>query len=40
MADTGDKIEVRNVNGPNHVTRVDRAKYDAIDACAARRLAP
>ena len=24
------KIEVRNVNVPSHVTRVDRAKYEAI----------
>ena len=24
------KIEVRNVNAPHHVTRVDRAKYEAM----------
>lgn len=28
MAD--DRIEVLNVNAPHHVTRVDRAKYDAM----------
>lgn len=27
-----DKIEVRNVNVPGHVTRVDRAKYEAMKA--------
>lgn len=26
MAD--DKIEVRNINSPDHITRVDRVKYD------------
>ena len=30
MAD--DKIEVQNVNAPHHVTRVDRAKYEAMRA--------
>ncbi len=25
-----DKIEVRNVNSPDHITRVDRAKYGAM----------
>lgn len=25
-----DKIEVHNVNAPHHVTRVDRAKYEAM----------
>ena len=25
-----DKVEVRNVNAPDHVTRVDRAKYEAM----------
>lgn len=25
-----DRIEVRNVNSPNHITRVDRAKYQAM----------
>ena len=24
------KVEVRNVNAPHHVTRVDRAKYEAM----------
>ncbi|MBV7408444.1 hypothetical protein [Maritimibacter sp. DP1N21-5] len=23
-----DKIEVRNINSPDHITRVDRAKYE------------
>lgn len=27
---TDDKIEVRNINAPDHVTRVDRAKYEAM----------
>ncbi|MEM1101776.1 MAG: hypothetical protein AAGH73_09645 [Pseudomonadota bacterium] len=31
-ADEGEKIEVRNVNVPGHVTRVDRAKYEAMKA--------
>lgn len=26
------KVEVRNVNVPEHVTRVDRAKYEAMRA--------
>lgn len=30
MPDTSDRIEVRNVTSPNHVTRVDRAKYQAM----------
>ncbi len=25
-----DKIEVRNINAPDHITRVDRAKYEAM----------
>lgn len=25
---TDDKIEVRNVNSPDHITRVNRAKYE------------
>ena len=25
-----DKVEVRNVNAPDHVTRVDRAKYETM----------
>lgn len=28
----GDKIEVENVNTPGRVTRVDRAKYEAMKA--------
>ena len=33
MADArGDKIEVENVNSPGRVTRVDRAKYEAMKA--------
>ena len=27
-----DKIDVRNVNAPDHVTRVDRSKYEAMKA--------
>lgn len=27
-----DRIEVRNITSPNHVTKVDRAKYDAMHA--------
>lgn len=30
MPETSDRIEVRNVTSPHHVTRVDRAKYDAM----------
>lgn len=30
MPDTSDRIEVRNVTSPHHVTRVDRAKYQAM----------
>jgi hypothetical protein len=30
MADPQDKIEVRNINAPDHITRVDRAKYQAM----------
>lgn len=26
------KIEVRNINAPNHITNVDKAKYDAMYA--------
>ena len=29
MPDT-DKIEVQNINAPDHITRVDRAKYEAM----------
>lgn len=29
MPDTG-KIEVQNINAPDHITRVDRAKYEAM----------
>ncbi len=25
-----EKIEVRNVNAPDHITRVDKAKYEAM----------
>lgn len=25
-----DKIEVRNINSPDHITRVDKAKYEAM----------
>lgn len=32
MADTSDKIEVRNISTPGHITRVDRAKYQAMRA--------
>lgn len=32
MTSTQDKIEVQNVNAPDHVTRVDRAKYTAMRA--------
>jgi hypothetical protein len=30
MPETSDRIEVRNVTSPHHVTHVDRAKYDAM----------
>ncbi|PVH29889.1 DUF6958 family protein [Pararhodobacter oceanensis] len=31
MGKTDDgKIEVRNINAPDHITRVDRAKYEAM----------
>ena len=30
MAEPADRIEVRNVTSPHHVTRVDRAKYEAM----------
>ena len=30
MTDTSDRIEVRNVTSPNHITTVDRAKYLAM----------
>ncbi len=32
MAERPDRIEVQNVNAPDHVTRVDRAKYMAMKA--------
>ncbi|MFZ1469149.1 MAG: hypothetical protein WAT09_09235 [Paracoccaceae bacterium] len=32
MPDTSDRIEVRNITSPQHVTRVDRAKYMAMRA--------
>ncbi|WP_254216338.1 hypothetical protein [Tabrizicola sp. TH137] len=30
MPDMSDRIEVRNIASPQHVTRVDRAKYEAM----------
>ena len=30
MSGTSDRIEVRNIPSPHHVTRVDRAKYEAM----------
>lgn len=30
MIDPSDRIEVRNVTSPNHITTVDRAKYMAM----------
>ena len=30
MPDPSDRIEVRNVTSPHHITHVDRAKYDAM----------
>lgn len=30
MPERGDRIEVRNVTSPDHITRVDRAKYEAM----------
>ncbi|MEL6914766.1 MAG: hypothetical protein AAFP13_09705 [Pseudomonadota bacterium] len=39
-AEAGEKIEVRNVNVPGHVTRVDRAKYDAMKAALLAVLPP
>lgn len=30
MTDPKDKIEVRNATSPGHITRVDRAKYQAM----------
>jgi hypothetical protein len=32
MAKTDDKIEVQNINSPDHITRVDRSKYEAMKA--------
>ena len=32
MPDPSDRIEVRNVTSPHHVTHVDRAKYLAMRA--------
>ena len=32
MVTSDDKIEVENVNTPGRVTRVDRAKYEAMNA--------
>jgi hypothetical protein len=30
MPDPSDRIEVRNVTSPHHITHVDRVKYDAM----------
>jgi hypothetical protein len=30
MPDKADRIEVRNISSPHHITRVDRAKYQAM----------
>lgn len=30
MTTSSDKIEVRNINAPVHITRVDRNKYEAM----------
>lgn len=30
MSGTDDRVEMLNVNSPNHVVRVERAKYDAM----------
>jgi len=30
MPDTSERIEVRNITSPNHITKVDRAKYMAM----------
>ncbi|WP_323037351.1 DUF6958 family protein [Pararhodobacter sp.] len=32
MSRQTDTIEVQNINAPDHITRVDRAKYDAMKA--------
>ena len=32
MTDTSDKITVRNINAPQHITQVDRAKYLGMHA--------
>jgi hypothetical protein len=38
MTENSDRIEVRNVTSPNHVTRVDRAKYLAMRSALLRVL--
>ncbi|RVT87121.1 hypothetical protein DXV76_03270 [Rhodobacteraceae bacterium CCMM004] len=40
MGDAGDKVEVLNVNAPHHVTRVDRAKYEAVRTLTLSALPP
>ncbi len=30
MAETSDRIEVRNINAPDHITHLDRAKFAAM----------
>ncbi len=30
MSGTDDRVEMLNVNSPNHVVRVERAKYEAV----------
>lgn len=35
---TDEKIEVRNVNSPDHITRVDRAKYEDMKQALLRVL--
>lgn len=32
MTKNDDRVEMRNVNSPDHVVRVERAKYDAMRA--------
>ena len=38
MAD--DKIEVRNINSPDHITRVDRRKYEDMKQALLKVLPP
>lgn len=37
-SDTGSKVEVRNVNVPGYVTKVDKAKYDAMKKAMLKAL--